>query len=304
MKLRLLILIILITLSHNLFAYPVPPTPLRTLVSEAENIVFAQVTDIKQNKGENKKEWNKSFIAVLTIKEILQGKINSKTVEVYFSTELTCPLPAQYEKNTQILVFLDKDDNKYSTHALTYGLKTLEQSEYEIYKSRILEIQKILKITDKKERRIKTVDWLIDCASNPVTKWEGLQDLAPQSDFISYYDWNKEKFIRTYQLNKDQKQRLRNLFFNIQKLDYDDVGIIDLIIIQNDKEVLKFLIDQFNKFRNEEYWCKDSVMIQIANVSNREDLKNIVKRKKGLTMFDENYEQETININREFINKL
>jgi hypothetical protein len=105
-------------------------------------------------------------------------------------------LPAQYEKNTQILVFLDKDDNKYSTHALTYGLKTLEQSEYEIYKSRILEIQKILKITDKKERRIKTVDWLIDCASNPVTKWEGLQDLAPQSDFISYYDFQQLVFTQ------------------------------------------------------------------------------------------------------------
>ncbi|KIC63519.1 hypothetical protein [Chryseobacterium taiwanense] len=304
MKLKSFILIILITLSNNLFAYPITPTPLRVLVSETENIVYAQVTDIKQNKNESKNDWNKDLIAVLTIKEILQGKINSKTVEVYFSNEPSCPMPAQYEKDQEILVFLDQDIDKYTTHALTYGLKTLEQSEYEIYKSRILEIQQILKVTNNEERKIKTIDWLIDCAYNPITRWEGLQDLAPENDFISYYDWDKEKFIGTYELNKQQKQRLRTLFLNTKKINYDDLSIVDLITEQNDKEILDFLIDQFNKFRNEKYWCKNSVMLQIAEVSNRENLKNILKRKKRLDLFDENYEQETENINNEFINKL
>lgn len=306
MKPRFFYLFAFLLFCHHVLAYPIAPRPLRNLIIESENIVYGKVTAVKENK-EPVRGWAESHIAVITIYEVLQGKIHHKgNVEVYFSPEFSCPMPAHYEKGETVLAFLDKEKGKniYSTHALSYGAKPINVEEYSHYRNRILEMKTILEIKDEEEKRNKTVDWLILCASEESTRWEGLYELSPESDFMSFYDDRKETFSRNFKLNDDQVQKLRHLFFKINKFEYTDLGLVDLIVKEDDLEVLNFLTMHFKKSEKDFFWSGNFLMKKIADLSKRDDLKMIIKKKDEMDMLDENYEKKSADYMREFAQKL
>lgn len=307
MKLRSLLILILLNVCCNILAYPISPRPLRKLVTDSKNIVYAEVIDIRKNKKAKENDWFKSEIAVLKVHDVLQGKISStQIIEVYTSTGISCPAPAYFEKGTMTLVFIEKDknDGRYQTPDLSYGSKILSKDDYAVYKKRILEMQDILKIKDPEEQHVKTVDWLVDCALEKATRWEGTYELSPESDFMSYYDQDKDTFIRKFELNEGQKQKLRNAFLNLSKLQYDDLGILDLIAEKNDKEVLDFLILRFKESAEQFVFEGDFYMSRIAQLSGREDLKQIMEKGEEIDMLSDNYETKSKEIIAEFIAKL
>lgn len=307
MKLKSIFTFLLITLSYTLFAYPISPMPLRKLIIESENIVYAEVLEIKPNKEAKEDDWFKSDIAVLKLYDVLQGSIkNTQIIEVYTSEEISCPAPAHYEQGTFTLAFLyqEKDGNRYSTHSLSYGSKQLDKEEYSVYKKRILEMQEILKIKDEEEKHAKTVDWLVECAIQKPTQWEGIYELSPESDFMSFYDENQDTFTRKFELNDNQKERLRKAFFSQETLDYYDLGLIDIITKPNDKELLDFLILRLKSSYKDFLFEGEFFMSRIVNLSNREDLKEIYEKNKKLDMLDENYDKKTKEIVTEFVAKL
>lgn len=283
-------------------AYPIDPASLRVLITDSQNIVYAQVKQIKTNNSSFKSTFNMSHIAVLEIKETLQGNIKSKTVEVYFSPEYSCPLPAIYEIGINVIAFLDKEMEKYTTHSLSYGLKKVNKNGYSAYKTRIKDYQIIMKISDNIEKKEKTIDWLIDCASHKATRSEGLMDLYEKGTFMSFYDYSKEQDIRTYSLTQNQKERLRNLFFKSENIDYEIVGITGLIAEKNDFKIISYLINYLKK--NKKSCCNDSIMFKIAELSDKKELKNIVEKVQSLDLLEENYQQQREILNKEFINSL
>ncbi|GAB0156756.1 hypothetical protein CHRYSEOSP005_20230 [Chryseobacterium sp. Alg-005] len=307
MKLKSFFLLILIVFSYTLFAYPISLMSLRKLIIESKNIVYAEVLEVKQNKNVKDDDWFKSEIAVLKVYDILQGNIKStQIIEVYTSSGMSCPAPAYYEKGTFTLAFLykEKNDNRYSTHALSYGSKVLNKDEYSIYKNRILEMQDILKIKNEEEKHIKTVDWLVECALEKATKWEGTYELSPESDFMSFYDHDKDTFERKFELNKTQKEKLRTALFSQKTLDYYDLGLIDIISKPNDHELLSFLVTRFKESYKDFLFEGSFFMSRIADLSERDDLKQIVKKNEEIDMFDENYDKKTKEILNEFVAKL
>ncbi|WP_262152261.1 hypothetical protein [Chryseobacterium foetidum] len=158
MKLRSLLILFLLNVCCNILAYPISPRPLRKLVTDSKNIVYAEVIDIRKNKKAKENDWFKSEIAVLKVHDVLQGKISStQIIEVYTSTGISCPAPAYFEKGTMTLAFIEKDknDGRYQTPDLSYGSKLLSEDEYAVYKKRILEMQDILKIKDPEEQHVK-----------------------------------------------------------------------------------------------------------------------------------------------------
>lgn len=307
MKLKFFFLFFCTFFSYTLFAYPISPMPLRKLIMKSENIVYAEVIDIKINKNAKDNDWFKSKIAVLKLYDVLQGNIkNTQTIEVYTSEGFSCPAPAHYEKGSFTLAFIykEKEDNRYSTHSLSYGSKEMNKDQYSVYKNRIVEMQEILKIKNEEEKHTKTVDWLVECALNDATKWEGTYELSPESDFMSFYDQNQETFIRKFELNDTQKQKLRTAFFSQKNLNYHDLGLIDIITKPNDKELLDFLVLRFKQSYKDFLFECDFFMSRIADLSNREDLKQILQKNKNIDMFDENYDKKTKETVNEFVAKL
>ncbi|MEI9908963.1 MAG: hypothetical protein WDO71_04415 [Bacteroidota bacterium] len=151
---KLIFLLTATSFSAHLFAYPISPRPLRKLIVESEYIVWARVLNVGSIKSTKKNEniWEKDF-ALIVITELLQGKLQTDTIRVYFCSGMICPAPGVLFKNEEALIFLDKREKMegYEVHALSYGVKHgLNQDEYETYKSRIKEMQTILKTYNKK----------------------------------------------------------------------------------------------------------------------------------------------------------
>jgi hypothetical protein len=81
---------------------------------------------------------------------------------------------------------------------------------------------------------------------------------------MSYYDQDKKTFVRKYELNENQKIRLRKAFFEIKNLSYSDMGLIDLIVKKNDTELINFLIKELKESDIEKMWYKDFLMVRVA----------------------------------------
>ena len=254
-SMRSFYLITVLFISNFANAYPISPNALKKLVSDSQVIVVAQVESIDVGRNEVIEEGDSiEFInelsqAHLVVLDVLKGNPESE-ITVEFDKFVICPAPAYYEEGSKVLAFLDKKplDNTYSTHARSYGSKKLNDKELDIYLQRIEEMQQILLITDKDEQRKETIQWLVKCVENKATRFEGLYDLNPQSEIMSYFDRNKDTFTNKFKLTDNQQKRLRTVLFSLDKLDYGDFGLIDIVKESNDDELIQFLISQFKKY--------------------------------------------------------
>ncbi len=290
---------LLILITKNIFAYPIDPLPLRKLVIESEFIVYANVIridTIKTKGGDDTK-------AILKIKEVIQGELKDDTIGVFFSLGIMCPPQAQYEKGTTVLAFLYKDENAYRTEGLSFGSKKVDATAFQAYKKRILEMQNILLIKNKAEKDKKTIDWLIDCAVNPNTRWEGVFELSSSgSDFMAnYFDKNTNSYIKNFKLSNTQKIKLRKGVLNIKELTCNDMTLIDFVLNKGDTELINFLIKKLKESNIENNWCRNNFIKKIAKCSNKKRLVKIAQKLQKL-YFEHNKDKEEKLVEK-FMNK-
>jgi hypothetical protein len=273
------ILILLIALGPigNAIAhpYPITPRPLRLLVQESQFIISGYVVKVFENK-KSKDHWD-GTIARIAVMERLQGNIKPDTIEVALSPNMICPDPAHYEENTRVMAFIDKDKKgRYYTHALSYGAKTLALDAIEIYKARVLEMQQIKKIKDDNERYTQTVEWLVKCAENPITRWEGTYELNPGSDFMSYYDKGKKHQFREG-LTGAHKDRLKQALFATTDVEYHIFGLVDIVYTGNECAVDAFLLKGLRALK-EATWVAGEFMKRLAHLSNTPAMEKLMLR--------------------------
>ncbi len=302
MKLRIIITILLMGIVQNVSSFPIQPQPLRKLIIESEYIIYADVIEIEKLEKDNFLSDSK---AILVIRDILKGKIEKDTIKVPFYPSITCPAPPQYTKGTRVLAFLYKKEDKFLTNALSYGAKTLNQQEYQIYKKRISEFQHILTIKNQRRRIKKTTNWLVSCTINKTTHWEGIYELSPKSHFISFYEQKKDTTEQNFKLNARQKRKLRKILFTIKDLTNSDVGLIDLVMKKNDHKLLNLLIQHLEKTDIENiWWNKGFIMTRIAQLSNRDDLKKIIQKIEAIAYVEDKWEKKVNNLLKEFLQKM
>lgn len=239
-------------------SYPISPRPLRQLVAESEYIVIGHVLEVTQKAATKKNPYSQT-IAKIAVREVLQGKIKEKIIEVPFAANIICPAPSVYIPHTDVLTFLDKQDNKYVTHALSYGTKNVDQKGLALYKQRIAEIQKILSINDIDTKFVETVEWLVKCAEQEATRWEGAYELSPESHFISFYSRSEHQPFK-YLLTSEQKSRLKAALLNTITPSYADLGLIDLVYTESDRDVYNYMIGMLRKLSTEDLWIAHEYM--------------------------------------------
>ena len=290
MKNLLVCLVFLVSISTNAIGdfYPIKPRPLRSLINEAEVIIIGQV--IESNPSNQENSWT-TDVATIAVKEVLQGDEENESIKVYYTPNMICPAPARYPKGSIVLAFLDKHEDNYITHALSYGSKVLSEEELDLYKSRIIEMFEINKEKDKSKKRIKVTDWLVKCAKHRATRWEGTYELSPKSDFMSFYDRNRNK--NPYILNSNQIKELRDVLFNIEDIDSRDLGLVDIAMeSDSDVEMRNFLVDQLKR-ENVGIWECEFVMSRINFIEKKGELARILTElEEGYNLDDFDAEQE------------
>lgn len=288
-----LILVCLLTcISLSVWAYPINPRPLRKLIMESEFIIVGEVQKIDTASAYDNKHsiFSHFSVATILVNQVVQGNIQQKTIKVRFYPYMTCPAPARYREGTTVLAFLDEEGDYFGTHALSYGSKTLEEQDLKIYLQRIIEMQKIQQIPDTIQQRQQTVDWLVRCTEHQATRWEGIYELSPESDFMSYYDYDPSESFK-YSLKPEQKAKLKKIILQDDKITYEDLGMVDLVMLGNEDEMLDLLKAQFKKLDPKDHWMAEGFMERLVRYSENEKLLKLMEEFAGLGYFKENDER-------------
>lgn len=281
------------------FNYPISPRPLRKLVIESETAIVGNVINVYDRKYQGKKKSNRSYreykIAKIVVKEVLQGEIKNDTIEVIFDPNLTCPYPANYYEKSAIIAFLNISGDYYETHAMSYGLKTLDSEGISIYKTLIKEIQEILKINDSIEKNIQTVDWLVKCAENQETRWEGVFELNFTKEFSNDQDNNFKSF-----LNDNQLKRLKKAYLSSLEEYHYDFELSDLIYKDNSEEIDAIILEKLKKLPEEDYYYASDYILRLKYKNTSIEMDKLLDKYYEV-QFDNNNVLERNSLVKEFI---
>lgn len=262
---QVFLLLLVFGITAQAVAYPISPRPLRKLIMESGYIITGFVLDIQEQPRKKKDDWWGGSIAIVRVKQVLQGTLKDTVVRISFEPNMICPAPPYFEKHTYVVAFLDRDGNDkvFRVHALSYGIKTVAVEVADLYANRIAEMQAILKLDDSDTQFKQTVDWLVTCAEHPATRYEGIYELIPGSDFMSYYDRAQAEPFQ-YMLTSEQKLRLKNALLRHSGNQYENFGLVDLIYAGNEAEVFNYLIQGLEHIDKNQYWYADEFMKRLA----------------------------------------
>lgn len=211
---KLILLVFLFILSPALTyanSYSYSNLPLWYLCEKSEFIAVSRIESIDTAKENEKKLLAKN----LDIVSILKGD-NEIWMRYKFSGKVSLLKPDK--KGDLALVFLAElmSGCVAVTSYKTAIIKVVSISEVDTYIEKISLLLEILKDKNTVSKNQQIIEWLVKCAENPITCWEGVHGLARTSDFIEL-------------LTEDQKKRLIKVLSSCRKKDEIEEYLIDII---------------------------------------------------------------------------
>lgn len=162
-----------------------PPQPLRTLYKLSERVVVARVGAKEVLATENNMA---SFRVTLHVTENVKGapvqvlhfyhdeyvgKEEERQEVISFSSGRPVP---QLKRGERYLFFLDpREEGGYEVNDEEYAVKELSDEELKVYLERMKELAEITR--QEPENKHALVEWLVRCAEEPATRWEGAYEL-------------------------------------------------------------------------------------------------------------------------------
>jgi hypothetical protein len=144
-----------------------------------------------------------------------------------------------------------------------------------LFRDRIREMQRILTIADTDQQFLETTEWLVKCAEHEATRWDGVYELSPESDFMSYYARSEQPPFK-YMLTHDQKQRLKYALLTTTVVGYSDFGLVDLVYLGNEEAVSRYLLDGLKKLPVEHLWYAGEYMKRLNYTLNSQELDALI----------------------------
>ncbi|HEX6623636.1 MAG TPA: hypothetical protein VF064_07980 [Pyrinomonadaceae bacterium] len=173
----------------------IPPQTLRTLYKHSDRIVVARVGHTELVERD---EDSSQVRTALHVARNVKGKDEGPVVFVHHSTwvEEGVEKPGTYKQGEQLLVFLERGDEEegravYTVDDATYGVKMLSDDDLKVYLARIDELAGIegRKPADK----AALVEWLVRCAEEPATRWEGAYELMVSTQALEHSKEQRER---------------------------------------------------------------------------------------------------------------
>lgn len=173
-----------------------PPQPLRQLYMQSERVVIARVGKSEIVKVENNGDDREvetddedggngptQLRTALHVSSTLKGEHQPVVyVNHYMYVDYKDPLSSA-PTDEDLLVFLEKveDIDDFSVD-MNYGIKKLSKADLNVYVSRIEELASMMKSGYPGDAAI--VEWLVRCAEEPATQWEGTYELAVSQQLL------------------------------------------------------------------------------------------------------------------------
>jgi hypothetical protein len=295
---------LLLASSSIAIAYPITPQTLRKLIEQSSYIVIARVDN--PEKGEKwidpktgdtllSYTFGGDGLADLYIKEVLKGNTYTNHIQVTYEAGMSNPRPPFYPDTKTVIAFLNKEDSAttYYTYGLSYGTKIMEsEAEMNVYKTRIVEYLEILKLKNKREKKQATIEWLVKCAENEYTRWNGVYDLSRQGHYIAFYDLSKDEKLYK-KLNTSQILRLDSIYFATDTIGFTELCLVKLIPEEHHARLKAHLLRNLSFA---DYFLQYDITEQIIRIFPDKELKKIYEK-----LSDNRYDKEKESVWRELI---
>jgi len=233
-------LAIIISLPLDLGARIASIETLRKLVIGSEYIIVGYVSKTYDTISVKPRRYDK--VANIIVLEKLQGNIIEDTITIPFNTGVICPAPALFFDSTFVIAFVRKVNDKYYSNGFEHAAITLKEDEIEIYKARIIELQKILQTKNQDKQNLEFVEWFIKCIENDITYFEGAFEMSSESDFKFNDKKDRCEYIKSV-LTKKQKKRIKAVLLKHKKVSGFASELLDLIYKGNEKEIDSMILN-------------------------------------------------------------
>ena len=258
---------------------------MRELYVKSASIVIARVGKSEITKVENNNDDNDSGMTLLKTALLVSSTLKGDHqpvvyVDHYMYGDYKDQLSSA-GADENLLVFLIQGSGMDGYYVdMSYGLKKLSDADLKVYVSRIEELASIMKAGKPSDTEI--VEWLVRCAEEPATRWEGAYELAMShymleqqadengpSDAVEVSEGqtaeppeetegNREVVILTSGfesewptkanfgklLTTEQKYRLTTALINNETMVERDFSLLDLVRRWDDPRLVPYLLAQ------------------------------------------------------------
>lgn len=180
-----------------------PPKPLRALYTESDLVVVARVgrtvpVEMVPVDGQPLKVY--LMRTSLRVNSTVKGQGNHGVIPLYHlswqsdDAAETLNQFGEYGDADKLLFFLKRraDGEGYEEADSSYGVKKLSDADLRVYVERMNELALILQ--QEKPDPARIMEWIVRCAEEPATRWEGLYELLSSKYAAqSIEDEEKEK---------------------------------------------------------------------------------------------------------------
>ncbi len=163
-----------------------PPKPLRALYTESDLVVVARVGQTVPVEVASFEDKAKAYLlkTSLHVNSTVKGQGNHGVISLYSvrwrgqNDDQAPTAYDDYDDGEKLLFFLKRRANEegYEEADVSYGVKKLTDADLRVYVERMDELTLIMQ--QEKPDPARIVEWLVRCAEEPATRWEGLYELT------------------------------------------------------------------------------------------------------------------------------
>lgn len=276
--------------SSGAHGYPIPPVPLWSLVEQSETIVLAKVVEVREPRRGEKDDGLGLSVATLRVLETWKGPVVGE-IEVRFPAGLMCPAPPRYVKGHDVVAFLSKEDDGWgATVGLSYGTLYPEgEEELSDFREMVRRAAALQARSKGRVQEVDRIDWLVEAAVRPGTRWHGLYELEPEGDELrSYYD--PERPREGAWLSPAQREKIARAFASRPWADSTLPIVLKLLARHPDPKVDEAAASALAAVINEKhlpYWTATVLELVLQRYGDRQAAKKIGALQKGCCDYDE-----------------
>jgi hypothetical protein len=210
------------------------PSTLRVLYSKSDLVVVGQTESSSPISGAASDQ----VVTHYQVSSLLKGKSRKQQISVIHYENAD----ERFAEGTTALLFLSKGSAVNGASRGTYvlaepgaGIKVLPQAAIDAYVARIQDLGKI----EQREHSLSDiVEWLVQCAEDSATRWDGACDLADGSiDYQGSADSNPGSI-----LTAEQRGRLVTALLATKTIGRGELKLVELIESWNEPSLVEFLL--------------------------------------------------------------
>ncbi len=254
---------------------------LKELIMKSEMIVYGVVTESSRldctiripDFKKYESTGNVTYKASIKLIQQFKSQTDKEIIQIGYSHGPKSSYPV-YNTGDTVLVFLkyNQKENFYLTISPWAGTKKIGTDIFNTYSKRINELLNNLPLNEKSEF---INEWLVKCAENYNTSWNGALELNKEYTCINYDSIDLVKI----NLNEKQKLRLKKALLSFERINYSHIELLNQVISFGEINGLKeYCLTNLKQIDKPNLWLGYDIMKAVYKIDPKRKYKRLINQ--------------------------